>query len=124
MQRAALAVAKNLGELDDAALAGGEELLAGEFRRRAQIERGRGSVGRGQRSGEGVQMGFVAGRNRERPGLDLDEIVRSEPASQGGRDAHARQQRRTPVGMDVGGPKGRRIGHFVRHNLVGGSLRK
>ncbi len=37
MQRAALAVAKHFGEFDDAPLARGEQLFAGEFRRGAQI---------------------------------------------------------------------------------------
>jgi len=37
VQRAALAVAKYFSELDDAALAGGQNLLASEFRRGAQV---------------------------------------------------------------------------------------
>ena len=38
VQRAALAVAEHLGEVEDAPLAGRQQLLAGEFRRGAQIE--------------------------------------------------------------------------------------
>ena len=37
MQRAALAIAKHLGEFDDAPLARGQQFFAGEFRRGAQI---------------------------------------------------------------------------------------
>jgi hypothetical protein len=46
MQRAALAVAINAREFDDAALAGGEQLLAGKFRRSAQITRRCGAIRR------------------------------------------------------------------------------
>ncbi len=60
VQRAALAVAEHLGEFDDAALAGRQQFLAGEFRRRAQIKLRRRAVRGRERRGEGVQMGLVS----------------------------------------------------------------
>ena len=93
VQRAAFAVAKHFGELDDAALAGRKQLLAGEFRRRAQIKRRRGAVRRCQRRGEGMQMGLVAGRNLQRAGFDLDKIVARQTSP-----AARRRSGRAPAG--------------------------
>ena len=87
MQRAALAVAEHAGEIEDARLAGRQQLLAGEFRRGAQIERLPLAAGSDQLGGEGMQMGLVAGRDLQGGGLDLDEIARGEPGPQSGRDA-------------------------------------
>ena len=68
VQRAALAVAKYPGELEDPPLAGRQQLLAGELRRGAQIERrGRAAVGGRKRGGEGVQVRLVAGRDLQAP---------------------------------------------------------
>ena len=120
MQRAALAVAKHLGEFDDAALAGGQELLAGEFRRGAQIKPRRRAVRRHERGGEGMQMGLVARGNLQGAGLDLDEIPRRKPGAQRRHDAAARQQCRPPVGVDVASPEGRGGGRGFRHVLVRG----
>ena len=90
MQRAALAVAEHPGELEDAALAGGQQLLAGEFRRGAQIKRrdarrpGAASVG-----GEGVQMGLVArakpARPRSRPRRSRRAANQARSAARSGR---------------------------------------
>ncbi len=118
MQRAALAVAEHFGELDDAALAGRQKLLAGEFRRRAQIKRrGGAAVGGRKRGGEGMQMGLVSRRNLQGAGLDFDEIAGGKPGPQRRYDPASRQQNRPPVGMDVRGPKGRSGGEAVRHVL-------
>ena len=124
MQRAALAVAERLGEFDDAALAGREQLLAGELRRGAQIKPCRGAVGRFEHGGEGVQVSLVARRDLQGPGLDLDEIMRGKPGAQGGHDAGARHQHRPPVGVNVRGPEGRSGGREFRHVLVRVRLRK
>ena len=124
MQRAALPVAKHLGEFDDAALPGGQEFLAGEFRRGAQIKSRRRAVRRHERGGEGMQMGLVARGNLQGAGLDLDEIPRRKPGAQRRHDAAARQQRRPPVGVDVGSPEGRGGGRGFRHVLVRGEERK
>ena len=91
MQRAALAVAEHFCEFDDAPLAGGEQLLAGEFRRGAQVKRRRRAVRRHKRRGEGVQVHLVARRDLKRAGLDLDEILSREPGAQRADDPAPRQ---------------------------------
>jgi hypothetical protein len=53
-----------------------------------------------------VKMGFVARRNLERRSLDLDEVPLLEKGAHRSRNAATRQQERTAVGMDVGGPPG------------------
>ena len=124
MQRAALAVAERLGEFDDAALAGCEQLLAGELRRGAQIKPCRGAVGRFEHGGEGVQVSLVARRDLQGRGLDLDEIMRGKPGAQGGHDAVARHQHRPPVGVNVRCPEGRGGWREFRHVLVRVKARK
>ena len=91
VQRAALTVAEHFCEFDDAAFPGGEQLLAGEFRRGAQIKRRCRAVRRHKRRGKGVQVHLVAGRDLERAGLDLDEILSREPGAQRADDPAARQ---------------------------------
>ena len=119
VQRAALAVAEHLCELDEAALAGRQKLLAGEFRRGAQIKRRAGAAVRGgKRRGEGMQMGLVSGRNLQDAGLDFDEIAGGKPCPQPGHDPVSRQKKRPPVGMNVRGPKGGSGGQAVRHVLL------
>src|SRR5204862_7735379 len=59
MQRATLAVAERFGEFDDAVLAGRQQLLAGELRRSAEVEAGRGTVRRLEHRSKGVQVGLV-----------------------------------------------------------------
>jgi hypothetical protein len=61
MQRATLTIAKDASELDDAALAGGQELLAGELGRGAQIESRARCRQRHQLRREGMKMRLVAG---------------------------------------------------------------
>ena len=82
MQRAALAVAEHFCEFDDAGLPRGEQFLAGEFRRGAQVKRRPRPVRRHERRGKGVKMHLVAGRHLERAGLDLDEILSRKPGAQ------------------------------------------
>ena len=72
MQRAALAVAEHAGEFENARLARRQQLLGGEFRRGAQIERAPLPARRDQLGGEGMQMRLVAGRDLQSRGLDLD----------------------------------------------------
>ena len=122
MQRAPLAVAEHAGEFDDAALAGGQQLLAGKLGRGAKIKWRLRPVRRLKRRSKGVQVGFIAGRHLERPGLDLDEIVGGKPGAQCGGDAGARQQRRPAVGMHMRGPKRRRSRYPIRHYLVLGRV--
>ena len=108
VQRRALAIAEDAGEIEDARLAGRQQLLGGEFRRGVQVigvaAAPASSISAG---GEAVQMRLVARRDLQDRGLDLDEIARLEPAPQRRLDAPARQQGRAPVGMDVRPPEGR-----------------
>ena len=90
VQRPALAVAERARELEYAALARREQLLAGKFRRGAQIARSRARR-RGDEIGrEGVKMGFVA---RARPSATAVSTsmksVRGEILPHGAGDARA-----------------------------------
>ncbi len=110
MQRTALAVAEHAREGEQPLLAGCEQLLGGELRRGMEIELRTARVRRDQFGRERVQVRLVAGRSLQDRGLDLDEIAGDKPRPQGRRDAHARQQKRPPVGINVRRPPGRR-GH-------------
>jgi len=111
MQRPALAVAKHPGKLEDAPLPGRQEFLAGEFRRRAQMERHARAVGGHQLGGEGMEMGLVARRSLQDRGFDLDEIPRLQVAAQACENAPPRLQEWLPVGVDIGHPPGRGLRH-------------
>ena len=91
MQRAALAVAEHFCEFDDAAFPRGEQFLAGEFRRGAQVKRRPRPVRRHKRRGKGVQVHLVARRDLERASLDLNEILSRKPGAQRAHDPAARQ---------------------------------
>src|SRR3984893_2214239 len=95
----ALPVAERARELENAALASGEELLAGKFRRGAQIAPRALSAGSHDIGLEGMQMSFVPGGNGERRRLHLGKSMRRKMLPQGGRNPHAREQQRSPVGM-------------------------
>jgi len=69
-------------------------------------------------------MNLVAGRDLQRSGLDLDEIVCGKIGTQTRHDPAPRQQGRPAVGMDVGRPKRRKTTRIVRHNLVRGPMMK
>src|SRR5581483_11278149 len=101
--------------LENLWLAGREQLLAGEFRRGAQIERLLLPRGRVQRGGEGVQMRLVAGRDRQRRGLHLNEIPRRKPGAQRLQDPRASPQQSAAIGVAFGGPPG---GSGHRHNAA------
>ncbi|MNL24505.1 hypothetical protein D3C87_1459400 [compost metagenome] len=106
VQRPALAVAVDMGKAGDAFLAGGEQLLAGKFRRRVQIERMDGAVMVERLCGKRVQMSLVAGRNLQRRGVDFDEVALVEEPAQSRLDPVASEKKRTPVGMDIRRPPG------------------
>ena len=80
VQSPALAVAEHAREIEDARLARRQQLLAGEFRRGAQVQRGSLAARSDQLGGEGMQMGLVAGRDLQGRGLHLHEIVGGEPS--------------------------------------------
>ncbi len=107
VQRPPLAVAEDAGEIDDARLAGGDELLGGELGRGVEVERlGPPIDGQGLR-GEAVEMRLVARRDLQDPCLDLGEGAVREPAAQRRLDAVARQEERAAIGMAVTVPPGR-----------------
>ena len=102
MQSAALTVAKHAGELEDPPLAGGEQLLGGEFGRGVEIKARAFRGGRHQLGRESMQMSLVAGRYLQDAGLHLDEVARREPGAQRRHDVRSRQQERAPIRMDIG----------------------
>ena len=87
MQRGPLAIAKHVRQGKDLRLAGGQQLLHREFRRRVQPGLARRAVRPDERRAKPVQMGLVAGRSLEGGRVDLDEAVRVEPAPHEARDA-------------------------------------
>src|SRR5581483_3662105 len=104
-------------------LAGGEQLLGGEFRRGVEIE-GRAPRVRGDELGrEGVQVRLVARRGLQDGGLGLDEALGAEPAPDRRRDRGARQQKRPPVGINMACPPWRR-GHKSLSRKVKSGARK
>lgn len=106
MQRPALAIAIDMGETGDALLAGGQQLLAGKFRRGMQIERRRLAIRRQRLGGESMQMRLVARRHLQRRRVDLDEVVAREETAQRRLDGVAAKKERPPVRMDAAGPPG------------------
>ena len=104
VQRPALPIAEDAGELDDAALAGRQQLLAGEFRRGPQVALV-ARAGLLQLGPEAVEMGLVARRNLQHRGLDLDELGRGEEFAQIPGDRRPRQQKWPAVGMDMQSPE-------------------
>ena len=101
MQRAALAVAEHAGEIEDARLARRQQLLAGEFRRGAQIERRRSPPG-------AISSVAKACRWVSLPGETCKAAVSTSTKS-GRRTRPARRRRcaRAPAGT-AGGRHGRR----------------
>ena len=104
VQGSALAVAIDRPETEYPGFTGRQQLLAGEFRRGVQVERLKPAVRADGLGGEGGEMRLIARRNLQRGGIDLDEVALGKPVAQRGRDAVARHEARTPVGMDVRRP--------------------
>ena len=102
------AVAEHAREFDDSFLAGGEQLLAGEFRRRPQVALRPAAVRAGHLGMRRVQMNLVAGRHLQDAGFDLHEAMTGEPLAQGGGNRRARQQKATPVAVAMRAPPRRR----------------
>ena len=125
MQRAALAIAEHFGEFDDAPLAGREQLLAGEFRRRAQIKRRRAS-----RPGA-ASVVAKACRWVSLPGETCSAPVSTSTkscAANHARSAATMRPRANRAGRrsawTCGAQKGEERGGSVRHILVQGQMRK
>ena len=106
VQRPALAIAEHRDEREDLALAGGQQLLAGELGRGVQIHGSARAIGCGQLRGKGVQVRLVAGRHLEDGGFHLEKALLAEEAAKGRHDAAAHQQERPAVGVNVAVPPG------------------
>ncbi len=112
MQIAALAVAKHPRKLENLLLAGGQQFLGGEFRRRPQIPRGARPVGVDKFGARRMQMGLVAGGNLQNSGFDLGKTLLVEPCPDGPGDGAARGQKWPDVGVPRGGPPRRSPDRF------------
>jgi hypothetical protein len=106
VQRAALAVAPHPGELEDLGLAGGQQLLGGELRGGAQVERAPLAGRADGLRGEGVQVGLVAGGALQGRGLDLGEALGLEPRADGAHDRGPALEERPAVVEPGGAPPG------------------
>ncbi|GJE83688.1 hypothetical protein CJNNKLLH_5066 [Methylorubrum thiocyanatum] len=109
VQGAALAVAEDVGEAEQARLARREQLLAGEFRRGVQVERLAAAIGQDRLRCEGGEMRLVARRDLERRRLHLHEIRVGKPGAERREDAVAGQQQRPAIRMEAGMPPGRGV---------------
>ena len=97
VQGPALTVPPHLGQGEDRTLARGQQALAGELRRGVQIHRPP-LARRGQRlRREGVQMSLVARRDLQGGSLNLGEVPRLEPPTDGPRDPVAGHQERQAI---------------------------
>jgi hypothetical protein len=112
VQRPALAVAPDVAEAGDAGLAGGQELLHGEFGRGVEIEPVACPVIADGGGREGVEMGLVAGRELQAGRVDEQEALGRQPGAERQLNAVADQQQRPAVGVPGGGPPGRDCGRW------------
>ena len=81
MQRPALAIAEDAGEIENAPLAGRQQFLAREFGRGVEIARLSRAAGRDHLRREGMQMRLVAGRDLQRAAFDLEKSARARTGS-------------------------------------------
>ena len=91
-----------MAEVEDALLARSEQFLAGKFRGCVQVApRGR-TIRLDKLGRKGMEMGLVAGRNRERCAVHLEEVTRGEPLADPRHDAIPGQQKGPAVGVAGG----------------------
>jgi hypothetical protein len=95
-------VAEDMAEGKDLLLARRQQFLAGKLRRGVEIARGARAIRADQFRGEGVEMDLVAGRDGQRPAVNLDEARTVKPLPDGAHNPVASQQKRPPVGVAVG----------------------
>ncbi len=110
------------GEIEDARLAGRQQLLHGEFRRGMQIGGPGAPVRADHRGGEGVQMRLIARRDLQGRGLDLGEALGAR--NSGARRWRSARARREAAGGRRGGsgPPGRSGLQGVRTGAGGGCV--
>ena len=110
MGRAALAVAEDGGELPDAGLAAGEQLLHGEFGRGVQVARAHRTVARVVQLGaERLEVRLEAGTYLQGRRLHLDKACLGEKPADRVEDAAARGEVAAAGGEAVGPPPLRRL---------------
>jgi hypothetical protein len=109
MQIAAFPVAKHPRKLENFLLSGGQQFLAGEFRRRPQVPCRAPAVDAGKFRAGRMQMGLIAGGDLQNSGLDLDKALLVEPCPDRPRNGAARRQEWPDVGVPRGGPPGREL---------------
>ena len=114
VQCPALAITEHASKIENFGLTGGEQFLAGEFRRGPQIERIPLATRPDQVRGEGMQVGLVAGRDLKGCRFDLDETGTGKPGPQGRGHAAPGLQIGPAGGMRSGQPE---RGGFAQINL-------
>ncbi len=107
VDRPGLAVAENPGEFERFRLTGREQLLELELGRGDQVELARAAVEAALGRREGMEMGLVAGGDREGRGFDLDEASGREMRGDGAAQRAPGDQARAARGMEVAIPERR-----------------
>src|SRR6266545_937069 len=104
MKRGALATAIDTGKVEDAPLAGSEQLFAGKLGRGVQIKLFGAAVGPHHGGGNRMKMRLVAGRELQRTAFDFGEVMLREPSADCRPDPIARQKNGPAIDMDFGAP--------------------
>jgi hypothetical protein len=102
--RRPLTVSKHAGKVEDAPLAGGEQLLAREFGRGVEIACRPGEVAADELGRKTVEMRFIARRDLEAGRLNLDEVALLEEAPERSLQAVAAEKKGPAPLMDAGIP--------------------
>ena len=103
MEGAALAIAEDASEGEDALLACRQQLLAGELGGGVEVELSlRASIGAEPLGGEGVKMGLVSRRDLQDRRFDLDEILLLEELPESTEDPPAIHKEGASVSVDGG----------------------
>src|SRR6185503_10992386 len=108
VQRTALAVTEDTGEIDDLLLTRRKQLLHGEFGRGTEVAAPARAIGTDEFGGEGVEVGLVSRRYLHSRRLDLDKPLPGEPGAELRHDARARQKEPAAVAVAVTVPERRR----------------
>jgi hypothetical protein len=111
MDRGALAVAEDMGELENARQPRRQQFFHRKFRRCVEIERPAGLlVGGDQFGGEGHQMRLQPRADLQGRRFNLEEVPLGEEGPCGGGQARTQFEHRTAAGEDIRPPPGWRGG--------------
>ena len=108
MGERALPVPVDMAQVENAGFPGGQQLLAGKFRRGMEIAALMAAVGLDQVRCKGVEMGFIAGRDLQGGAIHLQKPPFVEPLAEARHNAVPGQQE----GPSVLVPFGRKPGHL------------